>query len=161
VTCIEPWVVGIAKFALQFFQSILVWPVAALVIACWFRAPLRQLVAAVADRIGKAEEASIWMLKLKLPTEQSPAPSPPLPTALTLTQDVKDAIAKLFQHERGYNWIYGSQWALLMNLRKLGAAGMPEPEVRTFFDEWMMQRKYEGMDFGKWLYFRFWCICGV
>ena len=71
---IEPWVTSVAQFILQLLQSVLVWPTAVIIVAWWFRRPLRSLFAAAADRMAKVQEATFGSLGLKFPPEQ-PAPN--------------------------------------------------------------------------------------
>jgi hypothetical protein len=157
MTCVEPWIIGVSKFFLEFLQSVFVWPVAVVLIAWWFRSQLRSLVNTIDTRLASVEEASLGSLSLRLAPRQPERSTVEANVNVTEALDALDAdpadLQRDLNWERAFNWIYGSQWSLMRKLHELDSSGLAVADMRKFFDEWMETRKIEKMDYIKWAQF--------
>ena len=150
----DPAVVDAAKFVLQLIQSVLVWPLAVLVVGIYFLRRHRDAIDAVIRKIVRVGNKE-WGIEMGAPPEQK------VPRAFELPDGVDPKVArqlldpetiKKMTFEVLYNRIFGTQWYALANLDGRGAP-IPRDQFIGVFQAEVERLKSPEDNFDRWLQF--------
>ncbi len=135
--CLANW-----PLVLEYLKVLLSWPPIVLLLALLFA---KRLQTPVVDLLARVRKWKSFGVEAELADQQVVAAKMPAAEAEDLlTHNSSDPVRaraeilriwQLFNFERWFNVIYGSQIRLLEHLRLLGAVGAPVAELDPFYDE--------------------------